>query len=58
MADLKPCTVCGGEGEVIKLFPSKRYDCFIRCKVCHRETKAYASKQNAVKSWNRRGGDG
>lgn len=42
---------CGAEPEVIKLFASKRYDCFVRCPKCGKETKAYTSKQNAVKAW-------
>ena len=57
MAELKPCK-CGGEPEHIKLFPAKRYDCFIRCAKCGYETKAYTSKQNAVKAWNREVGNG
>lgn len=48
---------CGGDPEVVKLFPSKRYDCFIRCKKCGYETLAYVSKQGAVKAWNRRNTD-
>lgn len=44
---------CGAEPEVIKLYPSKRYDCFIRCPKCGKETKVYTSKQNAVKAWDK-----
>ncbi|MGN1479681.1 MAG: Lar family restriction alleviation protein [Acutalibacteraceae bacterium] len=53
MLEIKPC-LCGGTGELIKLFPKNRYDCFVRCDRCGYETKAYTSKQNAVKAWNRR----
>ena len=53
MMELNPCPICGGEAEHIKLFASKRYDCFFRCKKCGYETKAYTSKQNAEKAWNR-----
>lgn len=48
---LKPC-VCGGKAIRIKLFTSKRYDCYFKCDKCGKETKAYRSKQNAVKAWN------
>lgn len=51
MAYLKPCK-CGGEAEIVKLFPKNRYDCFVKCKKCGKETKAYTSRQNAVKAWN------
>lgn len=44
---------CGAEPEVVKLFTSKRYDCFVRCPRCGKETKAYTSKQNAVKAWSK-----
>jgi Lar family restriction alleviation protein len=54
MAELKPCRLCGGEAEIVKLFPTKRYDCFVHCTQCGAEGKAYSSKQNAVKAWNRR----
>lgn len=50
--EISKCS-CGGEPEVIKLFPAKRYDCMIRCPVCGREGKCYVSKQGAVKAWNR-----
>lgn len=53
MMELKPCK-CGGEAIHIKLWESKRYDCFFRCNKCGYETKAYTSKQNAEKAWNRR----
>lgn len=58
MAELEPCKYCGGKGEHIKLYDSKRYDCFIKCTSCEYETQTYTSKQNAVKAWNRRGNDG
>ena len=53
MMKLKPCP-CGGKAEHIKLWESKRYDCFFRCNKCGFETKAYTSKQSAEKAWNRR----
>lgn len=52
MADLKPCPICGGEAEFVKLFESKRYDGFVRCTKCGNEGRCYTSKQNAVKAWN------
>ena len=52
MDELLPCP-CGGKATLIKLFDSKRYDCFVRCDKCGAETKLYTSKQNAVKAWNR-----
>lgn len=45
--------LCGGNGQHIKLFIKNRYDCFIKCDKCGWETKAYTSKQNAVKAWNK-----
>lgn len=51
--ELKPC-LCGGEPVVVKLYPAKRYDCFVKCLACGCETQVYTSKQNAVKAWNRR----
>lgn len=50
-AKLPPCPRCGGSGELVKLFPSKRYDCLIRCTACGAETKCYVSPQNARKAW-------
>ena len=50
--EIKRCS-CGGTPEVVKLYPSKRYDCFIRCTKCEREGKVYVSKQGAVNAWNR-----
>ena len=55
--ELKPCK-CGGEAEHIKIFPTKRYDCFLRCKKCGYETKVYVSKQGAKRAWNRRADNG
>lgn len=52
MAELKDC-LCGGKPEVVKLFKSKRYDCFIKCTKCGHEGRLYVSKQGAVKAWNR-----
>lgn len=46
--------VCGAEPEIVKLFEfARRYDCFVRCPQCRKETKAYTSKQNAVKAWDK-----
>ena len=53
MGDLK-CPKCGGESEFVKLYPSKRYDGFMRCKVCGHEGRLYTSKQNAVKNWRKK----
>ena len=53
MAEPKLCP-CGGKPEVIKLYESKRYDCFIRCPECGYEGRLYVSKQGAVRAWNRR----
>lgn len=53
MEDLR-CPKCGGESEFVKLYPSKRYDGFMRCKVCGHEGRLYTSKQNAVKNWRKR----
>ena len=50
--ELNKCAKCGGEAEHIKLYESKRGDCFFRCKNCGRETAVYTSKQNAVDAWN------
>lgn len=53
---ITPCK-CGATPEVVKLWESKRYDCFLRCPKCGRETRCYSSKQNAVKRWNRMVGE-
>lgn len=50
--ELNKCAKCGGEAEHIKLWESKRPDCFFRCKGCGRETAVYTSKHNAVEAWN------
>ena len=50
--EIKCCSKCGGEAEHIKIWESKRSECFFRCKSCGRETKVYASKQGAVDAWN------
>lgn len=50
--EINKCAKCGGEAEHIKLFDSKRSECFFRCTSCGRETKVYASKQNAIEAWN------
>ena len=50
---LKSC-VCGGKAIHIKLFDSKRYDCYFKCEKCGKETKVYRSKQSASKAWNER----
>ena len=52
MNKIKPCQ-CGGNGKIIKMFPSKRYDCFIKCDKCGIETKVYTSRQNAIKMWSK-----
>ena len=52
MAELKPCPLCGGKAEFVKLFEAKRYDGFVRCTKCGYEGRGYTSKQNAVKAWN------
>lgn len=52
-ARINPCT-CGGSAEFIKLFESKRYDGFVRCTKCGKESRTYTSKQNAIKSWNKK----
>lgn len=57
MAEIKRCARCGGEAEFIRLFPSKRYDGFVKCTRCGNEGRCYSSKQNAVKAWNRRVND-
>ena len=49
---MNKCVKCGGEAEHIKLYDSKRYDCFFRCKGCGRETAVYTNKQNAIDAWN------
>ena len=50
--EIKRCIKCGGEPERIKLWETKRADCFYRCQGCGRETKVYASNQSAVAAWN------
>ena len=50
MAKLNVCE-CGSTPKIIKLFSSKRYDCFVQCK-CGKETKVYVSRQGAVNAWN------
>lgn len=50
--EIFPCK-CGATPEWVKLWVSKRYDGFIRCPKCGRETGSYTSKQNAVKAWNK-----
>ena len=44
---------CGGTAEFVKLWESKRYGGFVVCRKCGCENKAYTSKQNAVKAWNK-----
>lgn len=51
--ELKPCPICGGKAEWIKLFDSKRYDGFFRCIMCGHEGRSYVSKQGAKKAWNK-----
>ena len=50
--EIKRCIKCGGEPERIKLWETKRADCFYRCRGCGRETKVYASNQGALAAWN------
>ena len=50
--ELKPCS-CGGEAIWIKLYTKNRYDCFIKCLNCGKETRVYTSRQNAAKVWNK-----
>lgn len=44
---------CGGVAERVKIYSSKRYDCFIRCRECGHETQVYVSTQGAERDWNR-----
>lgn len=46
---VKPC-VCGGKPTHIK---SNHKEHIIRCDRCGRETKVYASKQNALIAWEK-----
>lgn len=53
-AELKNCPFCGrgiDEVKVIRIANERRY--FVKCK-CGIETNDYASKQCAVKKWNKR----
>ncbi len=50
--ELLPCK-CGGKAEFVKLYETKWYGGFVVCRKCGCETKAYTSKQNAVKAWNK-----
>lgn len=50
--EILPCK-CGGKAEFVKLWESKRYGGFVKCPKCGCESKAYTSKQNAVKNWNK-----
>lgn len=43
---------CGNKPEFVKLFKKNRYDGYVKCPNCGKETKTYTSKQNAVKAWN------
>lgn len=49
---INPCR-CGATAEFVKLYETKRYDGFVKCPKCGRETRVYTSKQNAVKAWNK-----
>lgn len=51
--EIKPCK-CGGKAEFVKIFEAKRYEGFVRCTKCGHEGRGYASKQGAVKAWNRK----
>lgn len=51
MAKLNVCS-CGNMPEAVKLYASKRYDCFVKCK-CGKETRVYTSRQNAINAWNK-----
>ena len=60
---LKPCPFCGGEAEMFDHFriaKCKTYRYFrVGCKECDlRFPKFAATKENAIKAWNRRVEDG
>lgn len=59
---LKPCPFCGGEVELI--YDEDMDDYRIDCKICEmamippgEEPGAVATKDGAIKAWNRRVGD-
>ena len=52
MAEIKKC-LCGGTPKFIKLYDRLRYEGFISCPKCGYEGRLYASKQGAVKAWNK-----
>lgn len=60
MEKLKPCPFCGGEAELIDIgcpvYGEGRY--YVVCKTgCVEQTRMWATKQTAIKRWNRRAKD-
>lgn len=55
MSELKPCPFCGGKSECITNYEyGKARGAFCSCKKCGITQKIYASRQGAIKAWNRR----
>lgn len=49
MEELKKCPFCGGEAKIVG------YSLFwIVCEECLAETAGFATKEEAIKAWNRR----
>lgn len=48
MANINLCE-CGGEAAFVK---TGKHCGFVRCTKCNKDSKIYASKQNAIKAWN------
>lgn len=49
MEELKKCPFCGGEAKIVG------YSLFwIVCEECLTETAGFATKEEAIKAWNRR----
>lgn len=54
-SELKNCPFCGGKAEIICFaFPGNSRNYYPKCKKCGCELRAYSSKQNAKKAWNKR----